>query len=246
MAQEKISVYNLADLRNTSDDAIPNYLNSLGFVQSHCLTDVRLALGYGAFSVAGACFYWDWKLGFEDTKYYSAAAVLVYMALHAALSLWAKFVEKSTIYVGKSPVNNEIPLLTYQVSISTAADKFTPIYNVTVTTRTASKGAQPQTTQFSRAFSEWFDGAGRFVALPFQVMFASQVAAIGRVDSKRASAPQADASVAYDDETLTLLAAASKTGAVDQEDADVDGKIAVATGNSSSSGQKKASKRRKA
>ncbi len=73
VSQEKISVYNIAgawparanqtpcakkpkeltrkgwpDLKNTSDDAIPNYLNSLKIKQSHYLTDVRLALGYSA------------------------------------------------------------------------------------------------------------------------------------------------------------------------------------------------------
>lgn len=92
-----------ADLKNTSDDAIPNYLNSLRFVQSHRLTDVRLALGYGALSVAVACFLWDWKLGFDSTKYYSAVAVVIYMALNVALTFWSRNVEGATIYVGKSP-----------------------------------------------------------------------------------------------------------------------------------------------
>lgn len=122
MSEGKIAVYNLAgeyswylfvmkvcfaltpaDLKNTSDDAIPNYLNSLKFVQSHRLTDVRLALGYGALSVAVACFFWDYKLGFDGTKYYSAVAVVVYMALNAALTFWARNVEGNTVYVGKSP-----------------------------------------------------------------------------------------------------------------------------------------------
>lgn len=92
-----------ADLKNTSDDAIPNYLNSLKFKQDHTLTDVRLALGYSAFFVAAACFLWDYKFGFESTKYYSAAAVLVYSVLNSALTLWIWLKEKGIIYVGTAP-----------------------------------------------------------------------------------------------------------------------------------------------
>lgn len=103
VSKEKITVYNLADLKNTSDDAIPNYLNSLKFTQSHTLTDVRLALGYSAFLIAAACFLWDYKLGFESTKYYTAAAVGVYSLLNTALTLWIWLMEKGTIYVGTAP-----------------------------------------------------------------------------------------------------------------------------------------------
>ncbi len=87
-----------------------NYLNSLGFKQSHRLTDVRLALGYGSLLVAGACFGWDYKFGFEPTKYYSAAAVLVYMALSAALTLWARYAEGDTVYVGTAPSGETVRL----------------------------------------------------------------------------------------------------------------------------------------
>lgn len=103
VSKEKITVYNLADLKNTSDDAIPNYLNSLKFTQSHTLTDVRLSLGYGAFFIAAACFLWDYKLGFESTKYYTAAAVTVYSLLNTALTLWIWLKEKGIVYVGTSP-----------------------------------------------------------------------------------------------------------------------------------------------
>ncbi len=93
----------IEDLKNTSDDAIPNYLNSLKFKQSHTLSDVRLALGYVAFAISAATFYWDYKLGFESTKYYTAAAVAVYACLNSALTFWIWGVEKGKIYVGTSP-----------------------------------------------------------------------------------------------------------------------------------------------
>lgn len=96
------------DLKNTSDDAIPNYLNSLKFKQDHSLVDTRLALGYGAFAIAAACFLWDYKLGFESTKWYTAAAVALYSIINGALTIWISFVEKGTVYQGKAPDGTKV------------------------------------------------------------------------------------------------------------------------------------------
>lgn len=118
MSNPKIAVYNLAgnltevfvlqctyskqtDLKNTTDDALPNYLNSLKFKQSHNLTDVRLALGYAAVLIAGLTFYFDFKLGWDKTKYWTLWAVVVYFLLNGALTLWIWNVEKGNIFVGK-------------------------------------------------------------------------------------------------------------------------------------------------
>jgi signal peptidase complex subunit 2 len=111
MASTKISLYNLSELKNTSDDAIANYLNSIRFTQSHFKTDVRLALGYAAFAVSALCFLWDYKLGFDSTKYYTAAAVVVYMALNGALTLWQSKVEEGTVYQGSTPSGDEVSCL---------------------------------------------------------------------------------------------------------------------------------------
>lgn len=117
MSNPKISVYNLAgmltkcivpecryskqtDLKNTTDDALPNYLNSLKFKQSHNLTDVRLALGYAAVLIAGFTFYFDFKLGWDKTKYWTLWAVVVYFLLNGALTLWIWKVEKGSVFVG--------------------------------------------------------------------------------------------------------------------------------------------------
>lgn len=58
--------------------------------------------------VAGACFLWDYKLGFESTKYYTAAAVALYTILNGALTLWIWGVEKGNIYVGTSPSGEKV------------------------------------------------------------------------------------------------------------------------------------------
>lgn len=64
---------------------------------------MRLGLGYAAFLVAAACFAWDYQLGFESTKYYTAGAVAVYLLLNTALTLWIWLKEKGIVYVGTAP-----------------------------------------------------------------------------------------------------------------------------------------------
>ncbi|KAI5919498.1 microsomal signal peptidase 25 kDa subunit-domain-containing protein [Camillea tinctor] len=208
-SQERITVHNLADLKNTSDDAIPNYLNSLKFKQVHTLVDTRLALGYSAFLIAGACFLWDYKLGFEETKYYTAAAVALYTVLNGILTFWIGFVEKGTVYQGTAPDGSKI-------SVSTSTKKNVPIYNVKVTV-TPKKG-EPQTIELARSFTEWFDAQGHFIALPFQTMLATTVPLVGKADPKRAAVATPDF-MNTDSEVLDALLAAQPTGA-DSTDAD--------------------------
>ncbi|KAI0197623.1 microsomal signal peptidase 25 kDa subunit-domain-containing protein [Astrocystis sublimbata] len=202
--QERITVHNLADLKNTSDDAIPNYLNSLKFTQDHSLVDTRLALGYGAFVIAAACFLWDYKFGFDDTKWYTAAAVATYTLINGALTIWTTFIEKGTVYQGTSSDGTKI-------SISTSTKKNEPTYHVVVDVTPKNAPNKPQRLAFSRSFTEWFDAQGHFVALPFQTMLASTVPVVAQADPKRA-APSSDF-LNYDAQTLDALAAAESTGA---------------------------------
>lgn len=96
------------DLKNTADDAIANYLNSLKFKQTHFLSDVRLVLGYSAFLISAACFAWDYKLGFENTKTYTTVAVAVYTLLNGLLTFWMMFVEKGVVYQGVAPSGDKV------------------------------------------------------------------------------------------------------------------------------------------
>ncbi|KAM0188013.1 hypothetical protein ACHAPA_002581 [Fusarium lateritium] len=201
-AAEKISVYNLADLKNTSDDAIPNYLNSLKFRQSHTLTDVRLALGYTAFSIAAGCFLWDYKLGFESTKYYTAAAVALYTLINTALTLWIMFREKGIIYEGTSPSGEKI-------SISSSTKKNVPIYNLDITV--TDKGSKPSVHNISKPFTGWFDETGQFVAAPFQELLANSVPMIGKRDPKRVTVSSELLGASPD--VLDAILAANATGA---------------------------------
>ncbi|KAG5927976.1 hypothetical protein E4U42_001453 [Claviceps africana] len=202
MASEKISVYNLAELKNTSDDALPNYLNSLKFKQSHFLTDVRLVLGYSAFAIAAACFGWDYKFGFESTKYYTAAAVATYTLLNSLLTFWMSRVEKGTVYQGKAPSGETI-------TIRTKTKKNDPTYYLTVVTQ--GKAGRPQEVAVSRSFAEWFDETGRFVPKPFQEFLASSVPAIGKQDPRRIKSVAQDL-VGANPELLDAMLAGEGTG----------------------------------
>ncbi|KAF5013748.1 hypothetical protein FDECE_289 [Fusarium decemcellulare] len=213
-AAEKISVYNLADLKNTSDDAIPNYLNSLKFRQSHTLTDVRLALGYSAFAIAAACFVWDYKLGFESTKLYTAVAVAVYTLINTALTVWITFREKGVIYEGTSPSGEKI-------SITSSTKKNVPIYNLSITV--TDNNSKSSVLKISKPFTGWFDETGQFVAIPFQELLATSVTLIGKRDPKRVTVSQ-DLLDASPDVLDAILAANSTTAEGSSTAAEASGK----------------------
>jgi hypothetical protein len=90
----------IPDLKNTTDDALPNYLTSLKFKQSHTQTDIRLFLGYSAVAIAGTLFYFDWKQGWDATKAYTAPAVIAYFIINGIFSYWIWAVEKGVVFAG--------------------------------------------------------------------------------------------------------------------------------------------------
>jgi len=226
-ADAKISVHSLSDLKNTSDDAIPNYLNSLKFKQSHTLTDVRLALGYTAFAISAATFYWDYKLGFESTKYYTAVAVAIYTALNGFLTLWIWGVEKGKVYIGTSPSGEKI-------EISSSTKKHVPIYNLTIKCYPSGDSSNPKTITLAKSFTEWFDSAGHFVPLPFQKMFAGGVPIIGAADPMRAA-------ISEDGKVVQ----SSSSSAVDPPQTANAGVVGNATGNEVNSSPRKSTRSRK-
>ncbi|KAH8591988.1 microsomal signal peptidase 25 kDa subunit-domain-containing protein [Bisporella sp. PMI_857] len=177
-SQEKISVHSLSDLKNTTDDALPAYLNSLSFKQSHILNDVRLALGYSAFILCAVTFYWDYTWGFESTKFYTAISVATYALINTVLTYWIFYVEKGTVYDGTLKSGERI-------KIASETKKHVPKYNLKVTTW-ANKDAPGVTRKVEGEFRQWFDAKGYFVAQPFQELLASNVALIGKADPARA------------------------------------------------------------
>ncbi|KAF2662963.1 hypothetical protein K491DRAFT_686112 [Lophiostoma macrostomum CBS 122681] len=174
-ATTKIAVHSLSDLKNTTDDALPNYLHSLKFKQIYTQTDIRLALGYTAVAISGALFYFDWKLGWDATKAYTAPAVAAYFLLNGAFTYWIWFVEKGAVYEGEGK--------TGKIQVRSSTKKHIPIYEVDVTyTPAPTTSNPPQTIHIRAPFTRWFTSDGYFVAKPFQQWLASEVPVIGAAD----------------------------------------------------------------
>jgi hypothetical protein len=100
MADTKISPYSLPDLKNTTDDALGNYLRGIGFKQDNSKTDIKLVVGYLAVIIAGATFVADYKLGWEATKGWTAVAVAAYAILNGVFTYWLWFVEAGLVFEG--------------------------------------------------------------------------------------------------------------------------------------------------
>ncbi|KAL2070638.1 hypothetical protein VTL71DRAFT_13664 [Oculimacula yallundae] len=220
VSQERIAVHSLADLKNTSDDAIPAYLNSLSFTQSHTLTDTRLALGYSAFAICAATFYWDYKLGFESTKNYTAVAVAIYTLLNGILTFWIWGVEKGTVYIGTNKNGDKI-------QIASKTQKHVPVYDLTITVWEKAGSREGKVVRVKKPFTQWFDKKGHFVALPFQQMIASATEVVGRLDpakvvkkeKKVVTVEEGEEDKSMDDKWASLLAESSGVSVGGQETA---------------------------
>lgn len=103
MADSKISPYSLSDLKNTTDDALGNYLRGLSFQQDNSKLDIRLALGYSSVIIAAVTFVADFKLGWEATKLWTAVAVVAYAVLNGGFTWWMWRVERGLVFEGRRP-----------------------------------------------------------------------------------------------------------------------------------------------
>ncbi|KAF8473894.1 signal peptidase complex subunit 2 [Kalaharituber pfeilii] len=163
MAEErpKISKYSLNDLKNTTDDAIPHYLNTLGYRQIHTLTDVRLALGFSACIIAAGAFYYDYKYGFEAAKTVTLYSVVAYFVLNTALTWWMWKIESGIIYIGEKDG--------VKITLSSHTEKHSPYYHLTIkTTGRSVSSDREHVVEAKESFTGWFDEEGYFVPKPFQ------------------------------------------------------------------------------
>ena len=155
-------------------------MDSLGFTRSNTLTDVRLAIGFLACAIAAATFYGDYKLGADSFKGYTVYAVAAYFTLNTFLTWWIWGVEGAKVYTGSRngvKVRGCCPPLARrrsrrQVILETHADKYSPVYEVKVTTVAA--GTKSVATA-KNAFAGWFDQQGYFVENPFRAFIRNAV-----------------------------------------------------------------------
>lgn len=188
------------DLKNTTDDALPRYLTSLKFKQSHILADVRLGLGYAAVAISGVTFYTDYKLGWDATKSWTLWAVIAYFIINGALTYWTWGIEKGKIFTGQT--NNNFVCLCcspgfsvlihrrLQISIASSVTKHKPIYSLKVCC--SRSGSDIEMLSLSAPFTRWFDSDGYFVPIPFQRWLASEIPLVGEADPLKVDSRSAD------------------------------------------------------
>ncbi|KAK4545691.1 hypothetical protein LTR36_002645 [Oleoguttula mirabilis] len=194
MAEAKISPHSLNDLKNTTDDALANYLRGLQFRQDNTKLDVRLAIGYASVVIAAVTFTADYKLGWEATKGWTAVAVVAYALLNGAFTYWTWGVEKGCVFDGVKEGR--------KISVASKTNKHEPTYYLTVT----DSGSAASARQIQAPFTTWFTADGYFVAKPFQQWLASSVEAIGAADVKNASRAETEEATAPGPEEIETVA----------------------------------------
>ncbi|KAK9236737.1 microsomal signal peptidase 25 kDa subunit [Lipomyces kononenkoae] len=153
--KNKVNLSSLPDLKNATDDEIVQILATKGYTQIFNLIDVRLMLGFVSVIVAAAAAGYDYYVGFEKAKPFTAIGVSLYFVLNVAFTAWIMYVEKGTFYQGSKDGK--------KISIISTTKKYSPLYNLNVTETTTSKSSQA-----AKSFTDFFDSNGYIVRLPLE------------------------------------------------------------------------------
>jgi len=181
MASQKVPLYSLNDLKNSTDDALAPYLTSLPspykFKQDHTFTNIRLALGYTAVLIAGVTFYADWKLGWEATKSGTAGAVGAYFFLNALLTYWIMGVEEGRVFVGRREGGQKLTL-------KSSVQKHKPVYKLKVRYE-APSGKKWQDSEIEAPFTTWFSQDGYLQQPALKEWLASKIEVLGHAEGDK-------------------------------------------------------------
>lgn len=101
-----VNVYSIGEVAQRLDDEVPIVFHRLGYEQSFKLIDTRLFIGYSIAIVAGISFILDKKFGHNDVIQYQRILVIAYFVLSFIFWYFKKFVEGSTLYIGKNNKDN--------------------------------------------------------------------------------------------------------------------------------------------
>ncbi|KAF8534562.1 signal peptidase complex subunit 2 [Trichophaea hybrida] len=171
--RSKVNLNASSELKNSTDDAIPTFMKSLGYKQSNILTDIRLAIGFSACSIAAITFYYDYIYDFHRTEQYTLYAVIAYMALNTLLTWWMWRVEGGTVYVGEC---NGIKCT--QIVLGSHTEKYSVQYELKINTTIAGKFV---TSEVKSLFSSWYNQQGFFHPKPFIAFLQNSISAISRM-----------------------------------------------------------------
>ncbi|KAI0074089.1 SPC25-domain-containing protein [Panus rudis PR-1116 ss-1] len=107
LEEEEVKVNNasITEMKHACDDALKRFLSRPElFKQIYTHTDVRLALGWASVFVAAGTGLYGYKVDFEESKHVVWFGVILYVTLTICQTLYAYFVEKDTVFVGRRKV----------------------------------------------------------------------------------------------------------------------------------------------
>ncbi|KAF8741806.1 Microsomal signal peptidase 25 kDa subunit (SPC25), partial [Rhizoctonia solani] len=178
LEEVKVNNSSLTELKLACDDALRRHLSRPDqFKAQHTHTDVRLGLGYASVAIAAVTGLYSWKKDFEESKPMVWVGVILYMLLTGAQTLYAYFVERDTVFVGKrKTVNKRIETERLTIGAKTLPSNKKnvstgPRYVLTASyVHTANGGKSlirkaKQTTEAT--FTTWFDEEGRMDEVAF-------------------------------------------------------------------------------
>ncbi|CAE6493929.1 unnamed protein product [Rhizoctonia solani] len=174
----KVNNSSLTDLKLACDDALRRHLSRPDqFKAQHIHTDVRLGLGYVSVAVAAVTGLYSWKKDFEESKPMVWIGVILYMLLTGAQTLYAYFVERDTVFIGKrKTVNKRIETERLTIGAQTLpAEKKDPSVgpryvltaNYVHTTNNGKSLIRKAKQSTEATFTSWFDEEGRMDQVAF-------------------------------------------------------------------------------
>ncbi|KAK2461162.1 hypothetical protein APHAL10511_006689 [Amanita phalloides] len=170
----KVNNVSLTELKNACDDALKRFLSRPElFKQIHLHTDVRLALGWLSVLVASGTALYGYKVEFEKSKSVVWVGVILYIVLTTLQTVYAYFVQKDTIFVGKRKTFSK-RIITERVTIdsrtipakksSSSLKASPPAYSLSLAYHRSTSGGKSLLargrTQGSQPYTQFFDEKG--------------------------------------------------------------------------------------
>ncbi|KAF8348521.1 microsomal signal peptidase 25 kDa subunit-domain-containing protein [Amanita rubescens] len=171
----KVNNASLTELKNACDDSLKRFLSRPElFKQIHLHTDVRLALGWLSVLVAAGTALYGYKFDFEKSKPVVWVGVIIYVLLTTLQTVYAHFVEKETVFVGKRKTFSK-RIITERLTIdartipakratSPSSESTPPAYSLTLTYHRSTSGGKSLLargkTRGSTSYTEFFDDKG--------------------------------------------------------------------------------------
>jgi len=164
----KVNNANVTELKHACDDALKRCLSRPElFKQIHLHTDVRLGLGWLSVFVAAGTALYGYKIEFEKSKPVVAAGLILYLVLTGLQTLYAYFIERDVVFVGKRKTFSK-RIITERISISAstrpASTSRPPAYHISLSyVRSTNAGKSllaKGRTHGTSPYTHFFDEAG--------------------------------------------------------------------------------------